>query len=156
MTQKSILEKIPEIEISIKYKKEVHPTKRFQVKSAEDIAVFARALFNADTINWTEEVILICLNQSSSIMGYYKVSSGGISSAIVDPKVVFTFALNCCATKVILAHNHPSSNIKPSQADDRMTQQIKQGGEILGIDLLDHVIVTDDNGYYSYLENDQL
>lgn len=141
--------KLPQIEVSIKYK----GTKKTDLKtisSSNDIYTILKLLFNQDTIDWTEEVILICLSRANKVMGYYKVSVGGITGTVVDPKVIFTIALNCAGTtNIILAHNHPSGNLSPSNEDNIITQNIKNAGNMLDIKLLDHLIVTSDE-YYSY------
>ena len=141
--------KLPQIEVSIKYK----GTKKTDLKtisSSNDIYTILKLLFNQDTIDWTEEVILICLSRANKVIGYYKVSVGGITGTVVDPKVIFTIALNCAGTtNIILAHNHPSGNLSPSNEDNLITQKIKNAGNMLDIKLLDHLIVTSD-GYYSY------
>lgn len=147
--------KLPQIEISIKYK----GTKKSDIKSisnSSDIYEVLKLMFNQDTIEWTEEVVLMCLTRSNKVIGYYKVSSGGLSASIVDPKVIFTIALNCAGTcHLVLAHNHPSGALVPSTQDDDITQKIKQGAALLDMKLLDHLIVTKD-GYYSYCDQDRM
>lgn len=147
--------RIPEIEISIKYK----GTKKCdlkQIKTSSDVYEVCKLLFDQSTIDWTEEVVLLCLSQAKKLLGYYKVSSGGISGTVLDPRVVFTTALNCAGTtSIILAHNHPSGNLAPSPQDDSITKKIADAGQVLDITLLDHLIVTSE-GYYSYLDEGRL
>jgi DNA repair protein RadC len=147
--------KLPEIEISIRYK----GTKKAdlkQIKTSADVHEVCKMLFDQSTIDWTEEVVLLCLSQAKKLLGYYKVSSGGIAGTVLDARVVFTTALNCAGTtSIILAHNHPSGNLNPSPQDDNMTRKIADAGELLDITLLDHLIVTSD-GYYSYLDEGRL
>lgn len=147
--------KLPEIEISIKFKG-TKKTELKTIRSSDDIYSILKLLFNENTIEWTEEVILICLSRANKVLGYYRISSGGITSTIVDPRVVFTVALNCAGTtNLILAHNHPSGNLQPSAQDDELTNKIKQAGELLDMKVLDHLIVTSD-GYYSYCDNGKI
>lgn len=75
-------------------------------------------------------------------MGVSNISTGGVSSCIVDPKIVFGLALKTRATGLILAHNHPSGNLEPSQADRRLTYQLQEAGKLLDISVLDHLIIT--------------
>jgi len=83
------------------------------------------------------------------MIGFFKVSTGAVDGSMVDPKVVFTTALNTPGTcAIILAHNHPSGNLKPSEQDITITKKLKEGGKILDIKLLDHLIITDE-GYLS-------
>ena len=92
---------------------------------------------------------MLCLNKSNKVIGFYKISNGGVAESIIDPKVVFTTALNTPGTcAIILAHNHPSGNLKPSEQDIQITKKIKEGGKIIDIKLLDHLIITDES-YFS-------
>ena len=147
--------KIPEIKIQISWDKKVKKSELIPLTSSTQSVAVLREIFSKDTFDWTEEMILLCMNRANKIVGFYKVSSGGISGTICDPKVVFTIALNCGASSIILAHNHPSGNTTPSQADKLITQKIKSGGEILDIKLLDHVILTDES-YYSFADEGEI
>jgi DNA repair protein RadC len=142
---------IPKIKIALSYDKKVKKSELKQVKCADDSVEVLREIFDKDTFEWTEEVILLCLNNANKIIGYYKVSSGGIASTIIDPRVVFTIALNCGASAVIIAHNHPSGNLQPSEQDVRITEKIASAGKLLDIRVLDHLILTD-SAYYSFAE----
>lgn len=147
--------KLPEIEISIKFKG-TKKTELKTIKSSNDIHQILKLLFNENTIEWTEEVVLICLSRANKVLGYYKVSSGGVSGATVDPKVVFTVALNCAGTcNLILAHNHPSGNLSPSDADDAITKKLQAAADLLDMKVLDHIILTSE-GYYSYCDEGKL
>lgn len=86
------------------------------------------------------------------ILGWSKISSGGATSTIVDPATIFQLALLANATSIILAHNHPSGIIKPSKADKTITKRIKESGELLEIEVIDHIILTA-NKYISFKEN---
>jgi len=146
---------IPEITIKVNFDKKVKKTELVQITSSDSVVEVLRKVFNADTFDWTEEFILLCLNRQNAVVGFYKVSSGGISGTIADPRVIFTTALNCLATSIIIAHNHPSGNLQPSQADKEITTKIKEAGKMLDIRLLDHIILTD-TGYYSFMDEGAL
>jgi DNA repair protein RadC len=146
---------IPEITIQVKFDKKVKKSELKVMTSVDEVVSTLRQVFNADTFDWKEEFILLCLNKRNALVGFYKVSSGGIGGTIADPRVIFTTALNCTATSIIIAHNHPSGNLQTSNADDSITKKIKESGEILDIKLLDHIILTDE-GYYSYMEEGKL
>jgi DNA repair protein RadC len=122
------------------------------IRSSNDSAQLFRKIFNADTFGWTEEMILLCLNRANKVIGFYKVSSGGFAGTVADPKVIFTIALNCAASAIIIAHNHPSGNLKASKADIDLTNKIKLAGNTLEINLLDHIIMTEDS-YYSFADD---
>lgn len=143
--------KVPKIEIEIKFSG-AKKTELKQITSSQDCFELAKLLFDKSTIDWTEEMILVCLNRANKVIGYYKLSSGGTAGTVCDPKVIFTIALQACASSIILMHNHPSGNNKPSQSDIDITKKIKLSGEILTINLLDHIIICDDDTYYSFAD----
>jgi DNA repair protein RadC len=96
-----------------------------------------------------EEFWVILLNRSNQVLKVERISQGGVAGTVADPKLIFKKALDLLASAMILAHNHPSGNLKPSQADIQLTKKMKQGGEMLEISVLDHIIYTDE-GYYSF------
>ncbi len=83
------------------------------------------------------------------------ISQGGISGTVADPKMIFNYALNQLASGIILVHNHPSGNTKPSEADKRLTRQLAEAGKFLEIAVLDHIIFTDNN-YFSFADENLL
>ena len=99
-------------------------------------------------IEFKEVFMLLLLNQSNRVKGVYKVSEGGISGTVVDPREIFAIALKTLSTQLILAHNHPSGNDHPSQTDIQLTRRLKEGGKLIDINILDHIILTK-NRYYS-------
>ncbi len=86
------------------------------------------------------------------MLGVATISVGGIDHTVVDPKVVFAIALKAKASSIILAHNHPSGNINTSLVDKQITKKLKQGGEVLDIQVCDHIIVITD-GFYRYSDD---
>jgi DNA repair protein RadC len=147
--------KLPEIEINVKFKNNVKRAELFKVTSSKDAADCFRTIFNADTINWTEESIILCLNRANQVIGFHKTSSGGTSGTIMDAKVIFTIALKSMAQGIIIAHNHPSGQLKPSDADLKITKNLREAGKLLDLPILDHIIITDEN-YYSMADNEYL
>lgn len=103
------------------------------------------------SIQFIEEFKLLLLNKNNRVLGIYHVSTGGICNTVVDPKVIFIAALKTCSTTIILAHNHPSGNLKPSENDIAITRKLKQAGLLLDILVLDHLILTVE-GYISLNE----
>lgn len=141
-------------ELRIKVERKDGDGQVYKVRSSNDAANFFRTIFNADTMLWTEESAMICLNRANEVIGYFKVSSGGTASTIMDAKVIFTQALQSGAHSIILAHNHPSGNTQPSDHDIKLTKQLVKGAELLDMRVLDHIILSDkshmsmaDNGY---------
>jgi DNA repair protein RadC len=103
----------------------------------------------ADKIH--EEFWILLLSRSNEVLRPVLVSIGGMAGTIADPKVIFKYALENSASSLILIHNHPSGNTNPSQADKELTRQLQQGGKLLDIPILDHLIFTD-RGYFSFVD----
>jgi DNA repair protein RadC len=103
----------------------------------------------------TEEFWVVFLNQSNRILGKSRLSSGGINQSVVDVRILFKSAIENFATGIVIAHNHPSGNLKASQEDLKITKQISDGGKILNIQLLDHLIITQ-NSYLSFADENLL
>lgn len=97
----------------------------------------------------TEEFWAIFLNHQNKILYKTCLFRGGIASSVADIRVVFKTALEHFSTQIIVAHNHPAGSLKPSKEDINITQKIKDAGKLLDIDLLDHLILTQNN-YYSF------
>lgn len=140
---------IPEFKISLKKKGSFE--EMFLVDSPEAAADLCRKCFDADVIDWREEFIVIALNRAHKVLGFYKVSSGGVAGTVCDPKVIFQFALLSNASSIIISHNHPSGNKKASQVDRDITNKIVQGAKYFDINVVDHIIVTSE-GYTSFSE----
>lgn len=114
-----------------------------KVTGSKDAADAFRAIWPAyDHIEFS---YMLMMNRQNQILGYHQLSKGGMTGAVVDVRVVFQVALKACATSLILAHNHPSGNLDTSDADRKITRQIKEAGLILDIPLLDHLIMTTDS-----------
>lgn len=100
----------------------------------------------------TEEFWTLFLNQSNKVVHMAQLTQGGINQSIVDVRILFKIAFDHFATGIIVAHNHPSGNLKPSREDIDITQKIKEAGKILGIQILDHLIITQ-NSYFSFSDD---
>ncbi|KAF0091543.1 MAG: DNA repair protein RadC [Fusobacteria bacterium] len=98
-----------------------------------------------------EHFIILMLNTKNFLLGVETVSIGSLNSSIVHPRELFKSAINKSAAAIILAHNHPSGDATPSREDIEVTKRIKSGGQLLGIDVIDHIIIGD-NSYYSFKE----
>lgn len=102
-----------------------------------------------------EEFWVLFLNRNNRILSSERVSQGGVSGTVVDVKLIFKFALERLASSIILCHNHPSGNKQPSGEDVSITQKCKMAGDVLGVNVLDHLIVSV-GGYYSFADNGQV
>ena len=140
---------IPEIKISVSFDKILKKSELMKISSADDAYQIFKRVFNADTFDWCEEVIMLCVNNSNKVVGFYKISSGGMTGTVIDVRMIFTTALQCLATGIIIAHNHPSGTLQPSEADKNITKKIKEAGKFLDINILDHLIITDES-YFSF------
>lgn len=98
-----------------------------------------------------EEFWVIFLNRANEVIGKENISKGGVSGTVVDPKVIFKQAVQFPASAIILAHNHPSGNLKPSQADHQLTKKLKEAGKALDIPVLDHLIIGE-RDYFSFVD----
>jgi DNA repair protein RadC len=98
-----------------------------------------------------EEFWVILLNRASNVISKQRVSSGGVSGVMVDAKLVFRPALEVLASSIVLVHNHPSGNLKPSQQDIDLTRKLKRAGESLDITVFDHLIVSA-GGFFSFAD----
>ncbi len=102
-----------------------------------------------------EEFWLMLLSRANVVLEKIKISSGGVAGTVADARLIFKSAIQRLASGIILVHNHPSGNLKPSQQDISLTKKLKGAGELLDIAVLDHVIVAD-SGYYSFADEGML
>jgi len=139
-------------EIHIQYNKKLFSSTC--IKTSSDVHLVAKEIFsNTDSqIELKEYFFVILLNRTNNVIGYTKLSEGGITSTIVDSRIAFATALKGLATGLILIHNHPSGNLKPSGEDIQLTNRFRKIGELLDISILDHLILTSVD-YYSFADN---
>ncbi|KQR90439.1 DNA repair protein [Chryseobacterium sp. Leaf180] len=100
------------------------------------------AHFDTSEIDYRESFYALYLNQANKVLGIKKISKCGITSTLVDVRIILQAALLCNATGFIVSHNHPSENLRPSPEDFKMTKKIKDASDLLSIRLLDHLILT--------------
>ena len=120
-----------------------------KITSGDDAFKILLHNWNLDTIELQEEFKVVLLNKANIVLGIYPMSRGGTAGTVVDVKLLFSVLLKCNASAIIISHNHPSGNLKPSLADEKITLRIKECANLLDITLLDHLIITKD-GYYSF------
>jgi DNA repair protein RadC len=102
-----------------------------------------------------EEFWALALSRSMRVLGVRRISTGGIAGTVADTRIILSFALEMSASALAVFHNHPSGNLKPSEADIKLTKTIKQASGWMSIDFVDHLIITE-NGYYSFAEHQML
>lgn len=137
-------------EILISYKNKNQDA--VKVSSSVDVYNFILNHWDDDTLDIQENVKMLLLNSSNTILGVYDVSKGGINSTVIDLRLVLSVALKCLASSIILVHNHPSGNINPSEQDREFTKKIKSACKFLEIQLFDHIIITR-HDYFSFADN---
>lgn len=102
-----------------------------------------------------EEFWVIYLNQAQKIIEKMPLSKGGITGTVVDIRLIFKRAIEIYATGLVLSHNHPSGNLKPSDEDKKITKKLQQAGELMQINVIDHIIISTE-GYFSFADNNML
>ena len=142
-------------ELKVAYRSRTKAEKRQAIRGPQDVERYLRAIWNKRTLELVEEFLVVCLNGSHEAIGWVKVSTGGLGSTIVDPRVVFAIALQTASSALIVAHNHPSGSLVPSSEDQAMTRRLKEAGMLLGINVLDHVILTRE-GSFSFADRGML
>jgi len=146
---------IPQVsEISISYKPVIKPSEMIKISKSSDAEKIFRSIWGND-LNYRESFYALYLNRANKIFGYQLISFGGISGTVVDAKCIYQAALKALAVNLILAHNHPSGNGEPSDADIKITKKLKDAGKLLDITLLDHLIILPE-GYTSMTDEGYL
>ena len=142
-------------EISISMKKSNNQMLKFQLTSSRDSFEFFRNQFD-DSIGVYESVMVLYLDNSNNTIGWQKHSQGGLNTCLVDVRLIMATALTSLANGVVICHNHPSGSLRPSTPDDNITAKLVEAGKILDIRVLDHLIITEDNGYFSYADDGRI
>lgn len=140
-------------EVRLVYQTKTKPSLRPKIDCARDINGIMHELLSPDQIALREFFYLFLLNRANKLIGVLKVSEGGIAGTIADPKLIFAAALKAVASSIIISHNHPSGNNKPSQSDIILTNKISKAAKFLDMPLLDHVIVTPESDrFFSFAD----
>lgn len=119
------------------------------IRQSHDAFKVLSACWNPDTIGLFEEFKILLLNRASKVLGVVNVSTGGITGTVADVRLIFAAALKGVACSMILSHNHPSGNLKPSEVDLSLTRKLVDGAKILDLTILDHIILTPEGTYMS-------
>lgn len=121
---------------------------RVKIKSSRDASEYCRNFFGSD-IDLYESFFMVLLNQANNTTGFVKISQGGIAGTVVDVRILAKYAIESLCTSVILCHNHPSGNTKPSGADISITKKAIEALKLFDITVLDHIILTE-SSYLSF------
>lgn len=138
-------------EVELVYKTKIKTSERPKVTSSKDIYVVLKQVWDENKIEMLEEFKVIFLNRANRVIGVYDASSGGITGTVADPRLILAAAIKSLCVSIVLSHNHPSGNLKPSRADEELTLKIKEAAGYHDIRVLDHIIVTSE-AYYSFAD----
>ena len=143
-------------EVKLIYKTKIKPSERFKITSSLDSYKVLYQCWNKNTIEHIEEFKIILLNRANRILGIACLSSGGTICSVVDVKLILQYAIKINACGIIISHNHSSGNLQPSDSDVVTTRKIKDALKLLDINLLDHLIISPVEGYYSFADEGDL
>jgi DNA repair protein RadC len=138
-------------EISLAYQPKVKISQCPKIHSSTDVYRLLLERWNREKLEFVEEFKVLVLNRANRVLGELLLASGSTVGVIVDVKLVLYTVIKSNACSFIIAHNHPSGNLKPSEQDRRLTSKIKAAAELMDLSLLDHIIVTAE-GYYSFAD----
>ena len=128
-------------EVKLSYKSKVKPSDRPKVNSSQEAFELSLQYWD-ESITHVESMKVMLLNRASRVLGIADLSTGGTNGCLLDLKIVFQYAIKANASSIILAHNHPSGNLKPSSADLSITRKVNDAARLLDIQLLDHLILS--------------
>ena len=139
-------------EVELTYKNNVPYNQRQKISNSQGAYEILTNLFPENTMDYRETFIVLYLKRANQVLGYSVISQGGTSNTTVDIKMVIQTALLANASCIMLAHNHPSGNLRPSSDDNRITNRIIEAARLFDITVLDHIIITNES-YYSFTDN---
>lgn len=140
-------------ELSVAYRRRKSRRELPQIVSSSDAFIHILDGFDQKIIGMQEQFVAMYLNPSNKVLGIYRAGTGGITSTIADIRIILSVALKVLATGIVVAHNHPSGNLKPSRQDEELTRKLKEAAETMDIKLLDHLIVAPSGvDYFSFAD----
>ena len=128
-------------------------SERPQIKCSRDAYELFTDTWDQGTIEHIEEFKLMLLTRSNRVLGIAAISKGGISGIVTDVRIILQYAIKSNASGIILCHNHPRGNLNPSESDTRLTNKVKDSCCLMDLQLLDHLIISADEGYYSFADS---
>jgi len=129
-----------------------YPMNLGKITSSNDAYKFLTEIWETNTLSVNEQFKVLFLNNSNIIHGYKTISIGGITQTVVDVRIILSLALKTLSTAIIVAHNHPSGKLKPSHADIKITEKLSKAAEYFDIAVLDHLILSPFDDYYSFAD----
>lgn len=147
-----VTEKIQVPEIRVRYNKGKELPK---IKDSKGTYELLKKVYGRE-ISIQEQMVVLFLDNSLNVLGYYKHTKGTPVGTMLDIPMVLGIAVKAMARSIILSHNHPSGKCEPSESDRKITIDLKKAAKVLRLNVLDHIIVTKDNGYYSIADRERL
>lgn len=144
---------LPQIKVSFTPKQAVKD--RSRINCSHDAVDILRQLWNSETIHLYEEFYALFLDRKNGVIGYRIMNRGNNCGTVVDVKLIFSIALQCNSSSIMLCHNHPSGNPIPSKQDDDITSKIDKAAKFFELRLLDHIILTPES-YFSYMDEGRI
>lgn len=138
-------------EVKLSYATKIKASDRPQVTCSKDAYEVFMKHWDG-TIEFLESVYVLLLNRANRVLGITSISNGSTAGCIIDVKMILQYALKTNACSMIIAHNHPSGNLQPSESDINITKKLSEAAKLLDISLLDHLIITPHDGYYSMVD----
>lgn len=142
-------------EIKLRYVSSANKTFSEKITKSQDAEKIFRQIFGKDEIELREQVVVLYLNNANKVIGYYRHTTGGLTSSLIDTRLILATALKSLSTGIIICHNHPSGALVPSQSDIKLTSSLKTAAKQMEIQLLDHIIITKES-YYSFADQGEL
>lgn len=139
-------------EIKIRYHRSEKKIFGGKITNSSEVANFIRGIYPFGELELQEQFFVLYLNQGNKIIGYYRHTKGTINASLADVRIILGVALKSGAVSIVIAHNHPSGNTRPSTADEMLTKKIKTAAETMDITVLDHLIITKDS-FFSFTDN---
>ena len=147
------LQQITIAEVKLVYRTKVKASERLQIKCSKDAFDIFMENWDLDSIEHIEEFKLMLLTRSNKVLGIASISKGGINGTVTDVRIILQYAIKANASGIIICHNHPSGNLQPIESDQAITRKIKESGLVMDVQLLDHLIITAEEDYYSFADN---
>jgi DNA repair protein RadC len=136
-------------EVRLVYRTKIKASERLQVKCSKDAFDIFIGSWELDSIEHFEEFKLMLLTRSNKVLGIASISKGGINGTVTDVRIILQYAIKSNASGIIICHNHPSGNLQPSESDLTITKKIKESGNLMDIQLLDHLLIIPEEKYCS-------
>lgn len=138
------MQTLSEIRLYYKPKHSIQP----KVTCSNDAYLNLMKFYDKNIIALQEQFIVLYLNRSNLVLGGHKVFTGGLTGTVADIRLILGITLKACACNIIISHNHPSGNLKSSGSDQELTNKLKEAGKLMDITLLDHIIISAQDGHF--------